>query len=151
MTLVRKATVDDVKDIVSLVNNYAQMQMMLSKSSYKVYSSLQTFYVAEVKEKIVGCASLSVLWSDLGEICSLAVDENYKKMGIGKLLVTRCIDDAKLLKLPRVIALTYQAKFFEKMGFHIEDKNKFPRKLWRECLECPKLEQCDELAYVLDL
>ena len=42
-------------------------------------------------------------------------------------------------------------KFFEKMGFTFSDKNAFPRKLWRECLECPKLEHCDELAYVLDL
>jgi len=72
-------------------------------------------------------------------------------MGIGSMLVKKCIEKAKKLKVERVIALTYQDKFFEKMGFVLSNKDKFPRKLWRECLECPKLEVCDEKAYVYEL
>jgi amino-acid N-acetyltransferase len=81
----------------------------------------------------------------------LAVAADYLKQGIGRELVKACIDEAKKYRLPKIITLTYQDKFFEKMGFTFSDKNAFPRKLWRECLECPKLEHCDELAYVLDL
>ncbi len=149
--IVRKATVDDATQIVELVNFYANQQMMLTKSLYKIYTSLQNFVVAEIGGKIAGCCALSILWRDLGEICSLAVSPEYIKQGIGSAMVEVCIQSAVEYKLPRLITLTYQDKFFEKMGFVPSDKNSFPRKLWRECIECPKLEHCDELAYVLDL
>jgi len=146
--IIREATVNDVDIIVELVNKYAKKGLMLSKTPYKVFTAIQNFFVAEDKGKIVGCVALSVIWKDLCEVCSLAVLDDYKKKGIGKKLVQSCIEKAKKLKIPKVIALTYQDKFFEKLGFKFTDKDQFPRKFWRECLECPKLEQCDELAYV---
>ena len=77
---------------------------------------------------------------------ALAVDEQYHGRGIGKALVEELIERGKKLLVPEIIVLTYQVDFFKKMGFKISDKDKFPRKLWRECLECPKLEFCDETA-----
>ena len=149
--LIREATVEDVEDIVNLINYHASKGLMLPKTPYKVYSNIQNFFVVEEEGKVVGCVSLNVLWKDIAEICSLAVDSNYFGRGIGRMLISKCIEKARKLKLERVIALTYQDKFFEKMGFVLSDKDKFPRKLWRECLECPKLEVCDEKAYVYEL
>lgn len=146
--IIREATVLDVDRIVELINYHAQKGLMLSKTPYKVFSTIQNFFVAIKNNEIVGCAALNVIWKDLAEICSLAVDDKHKGMGIGKKLVEKCIEKAKNLKVPKVIALTYQTEFFEKMGFKLVDKDMFPRKLWRECLECPKLESCDESAYV---
>jgi amino-acid N-acetyltransferase len=149
--MIREATVKDADNIVDLVNNYAKRGMMLPKTPYKVFSTIQNFFVVEENNKIIGCAALSVIWKDLAEICSLAVSEENLKKGIGKILVEKCIEKAKILKIEKVMALTYQDKFFEKMGFVLVDKDQFPRKLWRECLECPKLEECDEFAYLLKL
>lgn len=151
MLNIRKASVDDVDAILKLVNYYAEKELLLRKSAFKVYTKLQTFYIAETEKKVVGCVSLVVLWEDLAEICSLAVDEQYLRRGIGKKLVNKCIEQAKLLKVTKIIALTYKDKFFEKIGFHFVDKNIFPRKLMWECLECPKLDECDELAYLMNL
>ena len=148
---IRKATVLDADKIVELVNYNANKGLMLAKTPYKVFSTIQNFFVAEDNREIVGCVSLSVIWQDLCEVCSLAVSEEHKGRGIGRMLVKRCIEKARQLKIPRVIALTYQDKFFERLGFVNVDKDQFPRKLWRECLECPKLEQCDELAYLYKL
>lgn len=148
---IREANVNDVDEIVTLVNGYANQELMLPKTPYKVFSTIQNFFVATTDDKVIGCASLSVIWSDLCEICSLAVNSDYSKQGIGAGLVTRCIEKAKQLQIKKVIALTYQDKFFEKMNFKLVDKNQFPRKLWRECLECPKLEVCDELAYLYEV
>jgi amino-acid N-acetyltransferase len=148
---VREASVLDADRIVELVNNHAVKGLMLPKTPYKIYSVIQNFYVVEIDGKVVGCASLNILWKDIGEVCSLAVDSDHFGQGIGKMVVTKIIERARKLKLQRIIALTYQAEFFEKMGFKLADKDLFPRKLWRECLECPKLEACDELAYVYDL
>lgn len=149
--LIRDATVEDVDAIVNLINYHAAKGLMLPKTPYKVYSTIQNFFVAEMDSKIVGCVSLNVLWKDIAEICSLAVDNNYFGRGIGRLLITECIKKAKKIKVEKLIALTYQDTFFEKMGFKLTEKDKFPRKLWRECLECPKLEVCDEKAYVYEL
>ena len=149
--IIREANINDVDSIVSLINNYAKKELMLSKTTYKIFCTIQNFFVAEIDNKVVGCASLSVLWKDLCEICSLAVDNNYYKRGIGKTLTLKCIVRAKKLKMPKVLALTYQNQFFEKLNFKLVDKNIFLRKILRECLECPKLDCCDESAYLLEL
>jgi amino-acid N-acetyltransferase len=151
--IIREATVLDVDGMLDLINSYAARGLMLPKTRYKIYSTIQNFFVAEDEDagKVVGCCSVSVIWSDLCEITSLAVDEAYRGKGVGRKLVESCIDKAKKLKIKRVIALTYQKEFFEKMNFRLVDKDQFPRKLWRECLECPKLEECDELAYLYEL
>jgi amino-acid N-acetyltransferase len=151
MVRVRKATVDDVDRILNLVNSYAAQGLMLPKTLFKVYKNLQNYVVAEEDGQIVGCAALVVLWRDLAEICSLAVDEHYTGRQIGRKLVNTCIENAKGLNVPQLIVLTYQDRFFEKMGFHWVDRDSFPRKLMWECLECPKLEACDEQAYLMDL
>ena len=145
---IREATVLDVDTIVKLINNHAEKGLMLPKTPYKVFSAIQNFFVVEENNNVIGCVSLSVIWRDLCEICSLAVVDKHKLRGIGKILVEECIKKAKELKIPKIIALTYQDKFFEKLNFTLVDKDQFPRKLWRECLECPKLEECDEMAYL---
>ena len=151
MISLRRANVEDVDNIHKLVNHYAKKGMLLAKSPFKIYKNLQSFFVAEKSGRMVACASLIVLWNDLAEICSLAVDERYTKKGIGRKLVFKCINEAKKLKIPQIIVLTYQDKFFKKLGFHLVDKDSFPRKLMWECLECPKLEHCDERAYLRNL
>ena len=151
MVKIRKARVDDVDAIVKLINYYAGKELLLHKSPFKVFKSLQSFFVAEENHKVVGCAALVILWKDLAEICSLAVNEPCMKRGIGKKLVLQCIKEAKELKVPQIIILTYQDRFVRKLGFHFVDKDTFPRKLMWECLECPRLDQCDERAYLKKL
>jgi len=148
--IIREATVNDVDAMLGLINSYASKGLMLAKTRYKLFSSIQNFFVAEEENIILGCVSLNVIWGDLAEICSLAVSEKNIGYGIGRALVEKCLLKAKGLKIPRVIALTYQDKFFEKLGFKFTNKDNYPRKLWRECLECPKLEECDELAYIYE-
>jgi amino-acid N-acetyltransferase len=149
--IIREATVLDTDKIIELIDYYSQKGMMLPKTPYRIYSTIQNFFVAEKDNKVVGCVSISVLWKDIAEICSLAVDINYIGHGVGTKLIEKCIETSRKLKLEKLVALTYQDKFFERMDFKLEDKDHFPRKLWRECLECPKLEKCDEFAYVYKL
>ena len=146
---IRNATVMDDTRILELINSHAAKGLMLSKTPYKIYCNIQSFFVAEDSNgKIIGCAALSVMWKDVAEVTSLAVDNDYFGKGVGKALVEKCIERARALKIEKLIALTYQDKFFERLGFKLFDKDAFPRKLWRECLEFPKLEMCDEKGYM---
>lgn len=144
---IRPATVKDIDRIFELTNSMAEKGLMLPRSKYKIVSLLQNFLVAVDHNDIaIGCGAFTLLWSDLGEIMSLAVDSAWQKKGVGRELVAALIAKGRFVKVPEIIVLTYQVEFFRKLGFSLTDKDKFPRKLWRECLECPKLEKCDETA-----
>ena len=148
---IRRANADDVDSIYNLTASNAAKGLMLPRSKYKIVTTLSSFFVIEEKEggKILASGSLAPLWTDLCEVCALTVHPVWQGKGLGKALVTELIEEARRLKIPKVITLTYQVEFFKKLGFTVVDKNEFPRKLWRECLECPKLEACDETAMVI--
>lgn len=150
---IRRANADDVDEIYNLTSSNAAQGLMLPRSKYKIVTTLTSFFVAEEIEsgKVLATGSLAPLWTDLCEVCALAVHPVWQGKGLGADLVRNLIDEARRLKIPKVITLTYQVQFFEKLGFTIVDKNEFPRKLWRECLECPKLETCDETALVISI
>ena len=91
---VRSAKISDVTAINALINSYAERDRMLFRSMADIYENLQTFIVAELDNNIVGCCALEVIWSDLAEIKSLAIDEAYKGKGIGKGLVVAAVEQA---------------------------------------------------------
>ena len=156
--LVRRASLADVEQMHGLINRFAGQGWMLAKSRHNLYQNIRDFYVAEKTDsdrgsagEFAGCAALHVLWVDLGEIRSLVVEERFQKNGVGRVLIEAVLRDATALKLPRVVALTYQRAFFERMGFvEVADKSTLPQKVWGECMDCPKFPNCDEIAMVAD-
>jgi amino-acid N-acetyltransferase len=148
----RSATVPDVDRIFKLISSMAQSGLMLRRSKYKIITMLTNFVVAESGTgDLAACGALLPLWTDSAEIVSLAVDQLFQKAGIGKGLVLELLERARRLGFQEVITLTYAVDFFSKLGFAVQPKDKFPRKLWRECLECPQLEDCDETAMSFQL
>jgi amino-acid N-acetyltransferase len=145
---VRSANVSDVKAIHGLINAYAERDQMLFRSMADIYKNLQTFFVVELDGQVVGCCALEVIWSDLAEIKSLAVDEHHKSRGVGSMLVTAAVEQAKRLGLSKVFGLTLKPQFFEKLGFKVIDKSLLPMKVWSDCARCAKQQNCDETAVV---
>ena len=105
----------------------------------------------EGTEYVIACGGLHVLWEDLAEVCSLAVREDLRKQGLGRKIVMACVDDCRILHLKKVFSLTYQAAFFERIGFHEVDKGVLPQKIWADCVHCAKYPDCDETAMFLEL
>ncbi|MHC4148336.1 MAG: N-acetyltransferase [Planctomycetota bacterium] len=145
---VRSAKIADAKVICSLISNYAEQDRMLPRSMADIYENLRSFDVAEIDGKVVGCCALQIIWSDLAEIKSLAVDEGSIGAGVGKMLVEAAIDQAGRLGLARVFALTLNPNFFEKSGFKVIEKDALPMKVWTDCAKCPKQQNCDEIAVI---
>ena len=148
---VRSAKISDVEAISSLINSYAERDRMLFRSLADIYENLQAFTVAELDGKVVGCCALQIIWSDLAEIKSLAVDEANTDKGLGKMLVAAATEQARQLGLPRVFALTLNPAFFEKLGFSVVEKDTLPMKVWSDCAKCPKQQNCDEIAVIKKL
>ena len=143
---IRDPQIHDVPKIHELINSFAEMDRMLFASMASIYENLQIFKVAEVDGEVVGCCALKVLWKDLAEIKSLAVDTSYSGKGIGRALVTACMDKARALGLKKIFTLTLEPAFFEKAGFKRVEKAALPMKVWSDCTECPKQDHCDEIA-----
>ncbi len=148
---IHSAKISDVKAIHALISSYAERDRMLFCSMADIYEKLQTFSVAVVDGSVVGCCALEIIWSNLAEIKSLAVDETKKEKGIGRMLVTAAIEQAARLGVPKVFALTLEPDFFEKLGFEIVEKETLPMKVWSDCAKCPKQQNCDEIAVVKDV
>ncbi|MBC2587278.1 MULTISPECIES: amino-acid N-acetyltransferase [Rhodococcus] len=114
--LVRRARTGDIPEIKRLVDIYSG-KILLEKNLVTLYEAVQEFWVAETAGTVVGCGALHVLWSDLGEIRTVAVDPRVKGRGVGHLVVSRLIDVARELELERLFVLTFEVEFFGRHGF----------------------------------
>ena len=148
---VEPAKISDVPRMHKLVNTFAGRGEMLARSLSEIYENIRDFVVIRKGKRIIGCAALHVMWSDLAEIKSVAVDEDLQKQGLGTLLVTACLDEARELCIANVFCLTYKIKFFEKLGLKEVEKMKLPQKIWTECYHCPKFPNCDETAMTIQI
>jgi len=149
--MLRRAKIKDVPAIVKLINYYAQKSEMLGVSQIQVYNSLRNFVVIERDNKIAGVGALSIIWNDLAEIRSLAIIPEMQGKGLGRRIVEFLIQEAEELELPKVFTLTYQPEFFKKIGFTLLDKKELPHKVWKDCINCPKFPDCDEIALIRHL
>ena len=149
--MIRKAQINDVKEIQKLLITFASRGDMLSRSLSEIYESLRDFYVFEENGLILGAAALHIVWDDLAEVRSVAVAEDVGRKGIGSQLVQACIAEARVIGLKRIFCLTYKPDFFAKHGFHLVDKSELPHKVWGDCIKCVKFPDCDENAMILDL
>jgi len=149
--VIRRAKIKDSKDIQSLVNHFADRGDMLHLSLEQIYERIFEFLVYEEDGKVLGCCALHPTMGDLAEIRSLAVDESVHGKGIGRRLVEECLKLAKEMGFKEVFALTYKQKFFEKLGFKVVKKESFPRKIWSDCIKCPKFPDCDEIGMIIKL
>jgi len=148
----RNAKISDIKSIYSLISSHAEYERMLFRSLADLYESIQQFKVADIGDNhTIGCCALQVIWQDLGEIKSLAVDKSFAGKGIGRTLVTSCIDAARDLGLKKVFTLTLEPEFFEKCGFERISKDTLPMKVWSDCAKCSKQDHCDEIAMAISI
>ncbi|MCT9929748.1 amino-acid N-acetyltransferase [Planotetraspora sp. A-T 1434] len=116
--VVRRATTPDVRVIRRLVDAYSGVgPRLLEKSTVTLYEDVQEFWVAEVGGTVAGCGALHVLWEDLAEIRTVAVDPSVRGRGIGHRIVSALITTARELGVRRVFCLTFEVEFFGRHGF----------------------------------
>ncbi|WP_424923698.1 amino-acid N-acetyltransferase [Actinomadura darangshiensis] len=122
--VIRRARTADVQEIRRLVDLYAGSgRRLLKKTAVKLYEDVQEFWVAEeVREDgtpgpVVGCGALHVMWEDMAEVRSVAVDKGCGGHGIGHRIVSRLLETARELGVRRVFCLTFEVEFFARHGF----------------------------------
>ncbi len=148
--MIRNARMDDVKNIHSFLNQFADKGLLLARSISSLYDQLRDFIVyVDDNNSVVGVCALHICWENLAEIRSLAVAEEVQGKGIGQQLVQHCLMIAEELGIEQIFTLTYQRSFFLKLGFEDIDKKELPHKIWSDCLKCSKFPDCDEEALII--
>ena len=148
---VRPAAIGDVPTILHLLEIYSAQGNLLPRTMNELYRHLRDFFVVEVNGKLAACGALEIFTEDLGEVRSLVVDDAFKGRGLGKALVERLAEEARVIGLKRLMALTYVPEFFHKLGFQTVPKDTLPEKVWSVCVKCYKFNHCDEIAVLLEL
>src|SRR5690348_10879913 len=134
--MIRPATIHDVPRIQAIINSHAELGRMLFKSYAQLFEDLRDFAVYEDDappgrpREVLGCTAVTIIWADLAEVRSLAVDEAARGRGIGRRLVEWCVEEARRLQIRRLFALTYEQAFFERLGFEVVAKESLPLKVW---------------------
>lgn len=149
--MVHQATISDIPRIQKILEYYANQGLLLPRALSDLYENIRDFSIYRNGMEIIGTSALHVCWEDLGEIRSLAVMPEGTRKGIGSLLVNHCEAEARRLGLQKTFTLTYQEIFFSKLGYQKVDKNSLPHKIWKDCLQCPKFPNCDEIAMIKTL
>ncbi|MEO7422337.1 MAG: amino-acid N-acetyltransferase [Ornithinibacter sp.] len=101
----------------ALVAPLAERRVLLNKEAVAYYESVADFVVAESAGSIIGCGAVHVLWEDLGEIRTIAVEDAALGLGAGSAIMERLVERAGELGLRRLFCLTFETAFFTRHGF----------------------------------
>ena len=145
MTL-RKANMRDIPGMLSLINSYANQGIMLPRTEFELAEGIRDFIVAEGPGGVMGCGALHIYTPSAAEVRSLAVNPAQKGLGTGRALVEALEAEAASFGVTSLFAFTYVPGFFHKLGYTQVDRGLLPQKAWKDCLRCPKFQNCDEIA-----
>ena len=134
--IVRRARTSDVRDIQRLVGMYANDRILLAKAPVALYEDVPEFWVAERTDdgRVVGCGALHVMWEDLAEVRTVAVDPACRGMKIGYRIVSELLAAARELGVARVFVLTFETRFFSALGFRPIDGTPVSHAVYEELL-----------------
>ena len=125
----------DVREIRQLVEPEVAKRTIISKDAVAYYEALQEFRVARDETgRLVGCGALHVLWEDLAEVRTLAVDAAAMGRGIGGAILERLLEDARELGIERVFCLTFETSFFAGHGFEVIEGTPVEPEVYAELL-----------------
>jgi amino-acid N-acetyltransferase len=116
---IRRARTGDVAAVRRLLDSYVRDSILLDKATVTLYEDIQEFWVAERDEdaSVVACGALHVMWEDLAEVRTLAVDPGLRGKGVGHQLLAKLLQTARWLGVRRIFCLTFEVDFFAKHGF----------------------------------
>ncbi|HKS98556.1 MAG TPA: amino-acid N-acetyltransferase [Rugosimonospora sp.] len=131
---IRRARTSDVRGIRQMIDLYATERRLLSKATVALYEDVQEFWVAAREDRVVGCGALHVMWEDLAEVRTVAVDPSARGHKIGHQLVAALLTTARDLGVRKVFCLTFEIEFFGSFGFVPIDGAPVPPKVYEELL-----------------
>jgi amino-acid N-acetyltransferase len=142
----RKAVLPDAENLHTLIADFTGDGTLLPRSLAEICENIRDFTVVVEGDTLLGCGALHLYGTHLAEIRSIAVWPRHKGNGGGRLLVDALLEEAELHHVQCVCLFTRIPEFFGHMGFIEAKREELPDKIYKDCANCPKLQECDEVA-----
>jgi amino-acid N-acetyltransferase len=114
---IRAALASDVRAIQAL-REPNEGKVLLHHDLVGLFEKVQEFLVVEDENgALLAAGALHVMWQDLAEVRSIVVASEARGRGVGVALVEALLARAEELGIKRVFCLTFESKFFAKLGF----------------------------------
>ena len=146
MLSTRNAALPDVEHIHAIIRSYSGNGILLPRTVSELCENVRDFVVAEHDGQIIGCGALHLYGPHLAEIRSIAVVPSAKGLGAGAKLVRALMQEAERHRVSCVCLFTRIPQFFAHMGFSMATREALPDKIYKDCIHCPNLHACDEIA-----
>lgn len=114
---VRHATTEDLTATSDFLKRFVNEGKLLPRTFSELQDLVSTLFIAEMDGVIVGCAALEIYSPKLAEIRSLAVAPEAQGNGVGKKLVTACVELAHEREIFEIMAISSSEDFFKACGF----------------------------------
>jgi N-acetylglutamate synthase-like GNAT family acetyltransferase len=145
----RKALLPDAPEIHRLISQYTNDGTLLPRTLQEICENVRDFIVVEERGKVIACAALHFYGLSLAEVRSVTVDKAAQGRNVGKKLVEGLVSESQNHRIDRVFLFTRAPEFFAKMGFVTVPHHILPEKVHKDCVACPRRDDCDEIAMVL--
>jgi amino-acid N-acetyltransferase len=143
---VRSAILPDAEGVERLIAVHTGDGTLLPRSLAEICENIRDFVVIEHNGHIVGCGALHLYGVHLAEIRSITVKPEYAGRGAGAMLVRALMKEAERHEVTCLCLFTRIPAFFARLGFNTAHRDDIPDKLYKDCLRCPRLNACDEVA-----
>ena len=148
----KKPTLRDIPAMQQLVAPEIESGVILHRSNDEIATNIRSYFLALDGDELVGFVALHIHSPTLAELRSMIVDTAYRGQNIGSSLVQNACDEGRRLGLKEVLALTYQQRFFERLGFCEIPKESIPEhKIWADCIKCKHFPVCNEVSLIKTL
>lgn len=144
----RRAILPDAEQIHHLVEGFSQADTLLPRPLSEICENIRDFYIVEEGGTILGCGGLHLYGMHLAEIRSICVSPEHQRHGAGSALMEALLNEAEHHQVTCVCLFTLVPSFFTRFDFRVVNRDDIPDKLYKDCLLCPKLHACDEIAMV---
>jgi amino-acid N-acetyltransferase len=145
----RKAILPDAQQIHELISMYTESGALLPRSLPELCENIRDFVVVQEKGgRIIACGALHLYGMHLAEVRSIAVLPDATGRGAARCVVEALLQEAAHHRVTGVCLFTRIPDFFAKLGFTMASLSDLPDKIYKDCLKCPKLNMCDEVAMV---
>ncbi len=152
MITYKKPTLHDIPAMQQLVEPEIESGVILPRSNDEIATNIRSYFLAMDGEKLVGFVALHIHSPLLAELRSMIIDTAYRGQNIGTRLVENACEEGRKLGLKEVLALTYQQRFFERLGFIEIPKESIPEhKIWADCIKCKHFPVCNEVSLIKTL
>ncbi|MFA6306683.1 MAG: GNAT family N-acetyltransferase [Patescibacteria group bacterium] len=152
--IIRQAVVSDIVKIHDLIKLYAKEELLLPKSRAELTVMLPNFLAADYDGQFAGSVAFKIGEDEKAEIVSWVVDKKYFNHGIGSMLISAVMERIEDLGIKIVYTLTLRPNTFEKHGFKKVGMEMLPKKMWTDCIRCPRniavpgSVDCKEIALI---